>query len=135
MKTAYTANAMKPVRPKSLVAGLLLLSGMVKSFIAALPLVYTDTRHKFTLVFGAIVAALLIWHGFTGQKNIPRDELRISVTLGTMSLLLGLLIVFRPKVDFEPATIAVGALYLIAAVYYFRMALQERQSFRHVREP
>ena len=126
---------MKPVRPKFLVLGLLSLGGMVKSFIAASPQMHAGALHKFTLVFGTIVAALLIWDGFTGQKTIPRNELRISVTLGIMSLLLGLLIVFRSRVDFEPAAIAMGALWLIAAVYYFWTALRERQSLRHVQEP
>src|SRR5258707_13422087 len=119
---------MSLVNPKSFVAGLLMLSYMVKSLIAALAQVHASAFHKFTLVFSTMLAALLIWHGFKGQKAVPRDELRISVTMGIASLLCGLVLIFRPRVQDQLAAILAGALYFFAAVYYFRLALQERQS-------
>jgi predicted membrane channel-forming protein YqfA (hemolysin III family) len=115
------------VRPKSFVAGLLILGPMVKSVISASSQGHTSAFHKFTLVFGTAVAALFILDGFKGQKATPRDELRTSVLLSIMFLLLCLLSIFRHRLYFEPATIAVGIIYLFGAAYYFRAALQERQ--------
>jgi hypothetical protein len=119
------------VRPKSFVAGLLLLGPMVKSVISALLQGHTSAFQKFTLVFGTVMAALLIWPGF--QKATPRDEFRTSVILGIMFLLLGLLSIFRHRLYFEPAAIVVGVIYLFGAAYYFRAALQERQLLDQIR--
>ena len=124
---------MPVIHPKSLIFGVVSLSSMVVSFIAALPQIHIDADHKITLVFRILLTALFIWHAFTGKKDNPRDEFRASVTLGIVSLLLGLLSLFRPRAQFELAAIVVGALYLLAAVYYLQAALQERQFLRQIR--
>lgn len=118
---------MPVVHPKSLVFGVVSLSSMVVSFIAASPRIHIDADDKFTLAFRILLTALFIWHAFTGKKDNPRDEFRASVILGIVSLLLGLLSVLRPRAQFELAAIVLGALYLLAAVHYFWMALRERQ--------
>jgi hypothetical protein len=120
------------IHPKSFVAGLLLLSSLVKSLIATSPPTDTSAQHGFTLFFLALFAALCIRHAFKGQKDAPRDELRTSVVLGITSLLLGMLAVFRPRAHFDPATIVLGVLYLFAAGYYLWTALRERRSLGRI---
>ena len=99
---------------------------MVKSVSTVSPQLHGSPDSVFTLVFVAVLAALFIWHAFNGPRNDPREELRISVVLGITSLLVGLVSVFHPRAHFELFPILVGALYLLAAVYYAQAALKER---------
>jgi hypothetical protein len=124
------------VHPKSFVAGLLLLSVMVRELFVALHQAHLGALYKYNVVACPIFAAFCIWHSFKGKRPMfDGSELRTSLWLGSFSLIAGLgisvaLVVWWPRFHHRPSGVVLGVLWLAAAAYYFRTALQERRAIQ-----
>lgn len=125
---------MRLAHPKSFIAGLLLLSFVVWSLFGALHQAHASALYKYNLIASPILAALCFWHAFLGKwPMFDKSELRTSLWLGLLSLLVGLgMTLARVLAWFKfhrpQWGIVLAALYIAAAVYYLRMAARERNS-------
>jgi hypothetical protein len=127
--------------PKSFVAGLLLLSRMVTSSLASMHQARTSPLSMTLLFVYPVLVALCFGHAFRGKTPMfDKSELRTSLWLGSLSLALSLAVPVTRAVLWAfawskfyllPSSIALSALHFAAAVYYFRMASQERRAIIH----
>jgi hypothetical protein len=114
--------------PKSLVACALVLIVPIKDTLVG---PHFSAFYKLELVLSPVVAAGCFWHALKGRRALlGRSEAHSSVMLGGLSLFLAAVLTFItwPRYRYRASEVLIAVLFYVASAYYFRQALQERQS-------